>query len=308
MIFEHREIEGTGFKLLIPRENLDNDLVCKAINIDIREKYFVFLSKPFKKMSSDFVFFEGHATYIICDKGNEEIYFFDKFSSEINEEFDDLFRYCEFITEIVDYILSFNLENLKKRNYKGEGKLKEYKNYFIKERDKYFFNTAIMDTIQEFFDFIYDNIGNSFMDAQKIDDGNDIRETIQKKYVYEMSGRVNDFKSKYIFQKEKLSEFLEALNDWKLFYLNIEEDFSYKNRTHLYLDTLENLIRIRKIDELNLRKYSKKVIYSTLDYLIFDVSVILGVENGTALNALKKTFNVKSKKELYEILIDKHNL
>ncbi|MQP87421.1 hypothetical protein GEZ73_07960, partial [Streptococcus mitis] len=99
MKFEHKvlrieEIDGYWLTL-VPRKEFDEqkvtDLSCKAIVSDIREKYFLFLKRPFKEELNVYVFYKGDSILIIVNKIENEVYFFERYHEDIDEEFEKQF-------------------------------------------------------------------------------------------------------------------------------------------------------------------------------------------------------------------------
>ena len=331
MKFEHKKVDieeiGSSWLTLVPRKDLTEqnsiDLACRAIVSDIRDNYYFFLKRRYSNELSDFLFYQGASVLVIVNKKNNEVYFFERYQEDIDEEFKEIFFNLTNAQRIYRIFEKLNLKKLLEKSFKGTGNIKRLEKtirniYFQTNIDSTFLGlnselSTFWNLNNELITFFnrkdkcefeqgeWEVSYNLFSDKIK-----HIYYQIVKSYntICEIgiSGLLELNKN---FQKEEWLEWEEALKDWREFYnLNqIKYDSEEINRhygSNKYLSDFRNQCKVRKITT----DYESEVLQNTVSRIIEDISNREGVNVETVERSLKKTFNIRKKDELYSILIN----
>ena len=232
MKFEHKvlRIEAIdGYWLtLVPRKEFDeqevSDLPCKAIVSDIREKFFLFLKRHFKEELNVYVFYKGDSILIIVNKIENEVYFFERYQEDIDEEFEKQFSTLIDIQKLYRIFEKLNLRALLKEDFKGTGNIKKLEKCI---KDITFYSSVDL-TILEPFNILTDLL------KEKIESTKTKEYTLTtssykvEKAYYQVIENYKSYCHRSIskilnsnipYQKEKWTEWEEALRDWKNFYM-----------------------------------------------------------------------------------------
>lgn len=331
MKFEHKKVDikeiGSSWLTLVPRKDFTEqksiDLACKAIVSDIRDNYYFFLKRPYSNELSDFLFYQGASVLVIVNKIKNEVYFFERYQEDIDEEFKEIFFNLTNAQRIYRIFTKLNFKKLLEKNFKGTGNIKRLEKAirnieFQTNIDSTFWKlnselSTFLDLNNELITFFNRKDKSEFEQGEWEvsyalfnDNIEHIYFQIVKSYYticeIGISGLL-ELNNNY--QKEEWSEWEEALKDWREFYnLNqIKYDSEEINRhygSNKYLSDFRNQCKVRKITT----DYESEVLQNTVSRIIEDISNREGVNVETVERSLKKTFNIRKKDELYSILIN----
>lgn len=315
MKFEHKvlrieEIDGYWLTL-VPRKEFDEqkvtDLSCKAIVSDIREKYFLFLKRPFKEELNEYVFYKGDSILIIVNKIENEVYFFERYQEDIDEEFEKQFSTLISIQKVYRIFEKLNLRALLKEDFKGTGNIKKLEKYitFYSNIDSTFFEpfNSLTALLKEKIEFTKTKEYTLPTSSYKIEEA--YYRIIESYKNYCQRSILKLLNSNIPYQKEKWTEWEEALRDWKDFYNS--NKFSQENevlieryRGNEYLNDFKIQCKSRGINT----NYGEDVLKNTISRIIEIISDKKGVNIETVELSLKKTIGVKKKDELNSFLIN----
>ena len=315
MKFEHKvlrieEIDGYWLTL-VPRKEFDEqkvtDLSCKAIVSDIREKYFLFLKRPFKEELNVYVFYKGDSILIIVNKIENEVYFFERYHEDIDEEFEKQFSTLISIQKVYRIFEKLNLRALLKEDFKGTGNIKKLEKYinFYCNVDSTFvepFNILIA-LLKEKIEFTKTKEYTLPISPYKIEEA--YYQIIESYKNYCQKSILKLLNSNIPHQKEKWTEWEEALSDWKDFYNSNQffqgnEVLIERYRENEYLNNFKIQCKSRGINT----NYGEDVLKNTISRIIEIISYKKGVNIETVELSLKKTIGVKKKDELNSFLIN----
>lgn len=318
MKFEHKvlriEAIDSYWLTLVPRKEFDeqevSDLPCKAIVSDIREKFFLFLKRPFKEELNVYVFYKGDSILIIVNKIENEVYFFERYQEDIDEEFEKQFSTLIDIQKLYRIFEKLNLRALLKEDFKGTGNIKKLEKCI---KDITFYSSVDL-TILEPFNILTDLLKEKIESTKtkeytlttssyKVEEA--YYQVIEnyKSYCHRSISKI--LNSNIPYQKEKWTEWEEALRDWKNFYNSKPFDqgnevLIEKYRGNEYLNDFKIQCKSRGIN----KNYGEEVLKNTISRIIEIVSDKKGVNIETVELSLKKTIGVKKKDELNNFLIN----